>query len=95
MDDKGKPVIIGNEYDYKTTKDRGAYIKSKTELDKIENEVKLFELKTSGLEGVKKLNAVTLYMLGDIIVDDLNLNDEKNESGNSVPKKSEVESNPT
>ncbi len=97
MDEKGKPVIIGNEYDYKSKKDRDAYIKSKTELDDIKSEVDLWKLKTSDLKDVKGITGVMLFMLNDIIIDDSNILDndesEKNESGNSVPKKSEVESN--
>lgn len=90
MDDKGSPVTIGNEYDFKTKKDRETYIKSKTDLDEIENEVDLWLLKTSDLEKIKGLKAVTLFMLGDIIVDDLNL-DDGNSEGNSVPKKDTAE----
>lgn len=88
MDDKGTPVTIGNEYDFKTKKDRDAYIKSKTEIDEGETEVDLWKLKTSVLEKVMKrikcdkcgaekevsgLNGVMFYMLVDIIVDDINI----------------------
>lgn len=94
MDDKGKPIIVGNDYDYKSKKDRDAYIKSKNELDEIKNEVDLRKLKTSDLKDVKGINGVILFQLGDIIVDDANiLGDEleKNE-GNSIPKKEAVAS---
>lgn len=93
VDDKGKPATIGNEYDFKTKKDRDTFIKSKTELDEIKSEVDLWKLKTSDLKDVKGINGVILFLLEDIIIDDANiLGEPEKEQGNSVPKKHEVAS---
>ena len=93
MDDKGKPITIGNEYDYKTKRDRDAFIKTKTDTDEIENEVDLWKFKTSILKDIKGVNGVMNFQLGDIIDDDANILGEPEKSeGNSVPKKSEVAS---
>lgn len=88
MDEKGSPIIInkdvqldkagkvflsGGEYDYKTLEDKKSYLKSKVELDEIENDVKIFKLKTSALENLKGLNGVMLYLLGDLIEDDADI----------------------
>lgn len=96
VDDKGKPATIGNDYDFKSKKDRDTYIKSKTDLDEIKNGIDLWELKTSDLKDMKGVTGVMLFMLNDIIIDDANIlgdgKENTNESGNSVPKKEEVAS---
>ena len=92
MDDKGKPIIIGNEYNFKTKKDRDAYIKSKTELDEITNKVFLWKLKTSDLKDVKGVTGVMLFMLNEIIVDDANILNDEPKPPDSLPKKEAVAS---
>ena len=103
IDDKGKYVTIGDEYDFKTKNDRGTFLKSKAELDEIETKVDLWKLKTSVLEKVMKkikcdkcdtekeicgLNGIILYKLNEIIIDDANILGD--ESENNVPKKETV-----
>lgn len=73
LDKEGKPVLSDGEYDYNNAEDKKTYIKKKTELDEMINEVKLFELKTSALADVKGLTGVILFMLNELIVDDKNI----------------------
>jgi len=85
IDDKGKPIFGGGEYDYNSKEDRENYIKKKTELQEMENEVDLWKLKTSILEKIKGVNGVMNFMLKQIIIDDKNIFNEKQD--NSTPQK--------
>ena len=73
MSEEGTPVINGEDYSFKSKKDRELYIDKKTKLDEFVTEVKIFYLKTSALEGIKGLNGVMLFLLGELIVDDKNI----------------------
>ena len=108
MDKSGNP-IAGEQYSFKTAKDKTDYIKKKTEIDEIETEMKLFKLKTSTLKDAKSievtnkdgtktkkfLNGAILFMLNEIIIDDANILSDENsdESENNVPKKEAVAAN--